>query len=199
MIKAIFLDFEGVITARWNILHGVIFKDLEGEITYEEMDQRYQLAKVGKITFAQFIKGIPKNKWKSFEKYVKYRKGSKSALVKLSKKYPLYIASNHIPGFFEREMWLLEAKKYFKKVFASHKMGLAKPNPEFYLAMLKKTGLKAEECLFVDDAKRNLEAAKKLGFVTVWMDNKSEDKRNNTPYLPDLTITDLRELEKSIK
>lgn len=50
--------------------------------------------------------------------------------------------------------------------------GFAKPQPESYEYVLNKAGLKAEDCLFIDDSKNNVEAAKKCGikgvFHTSW-------------------------------
>ena len=39
-----------------------------------------------------------------------------------------------------------------------------KPDPRFYQILLSRYGLKAEECLFLDDREENLSAAQKLGF-----------------------------------
>ena len=201
MTKAIFLDFEGVVTSQWNIIHGVIFSELKGYITMEELDRRYHLAKLGKMPFEEFVRGIPEEKWRAFAKHVLYRKGSKEALEGLKRegKYALYLASNHIPGFFEEEIALLGAKKYFKGLFASHELGAAKPDSEFFEKMLEKAGLEAKDCVFVDDAKKNLETAKEMGFTTVWMDNGNDDKRNDTPFRPDFSIRDLRDLDKALQ
>ena len=201
MVKAIFLDFEGVVTKNWNILHGVLFPTLQEYVTMEELDRRYGQAKVGKMTFEEFVEGIPEEKWRAFAKHVLYREGSREALEALKRegKCDLYLASNHVPGFFEKEIGLMGCKKYFKGIFVSHEMGSAKPDREFFERMLKETGLRAKDCVFVDDAKRNLEAAKRLGFMTVWMDNENDDKRNNVPFRPDARITDLRELEGLIR
>ena len=199
MVKAIFIDFEGVVTARWNIFHGIMFEtSLKHYMTMEEMEKRYAKARVGKLSFEEFLKGVPASEHYSFLEHVKYRRGSREALKILRKKWALYIASNHVSGFFEKEIEQLGAKRYFRKLFASHLMGKAKPDRAFFEQMLKETGLKADECVFVDDAKRNLEAAKKLGFVTVWMNNECDDKRNKTLFKPDFEIKDLRELEKLI-
>ena len=39
-----------------------------------------------------------------------------------------------------------------------------KPDPRFYQILLSRYGLKADECLFLDDREENLAAAQKLGF-----------------------------------
>ncbi|MBN1243115.1 MAG: HAD family phosphatase [Spirochaetales bacterium] len=44
--------------------------------------------------------------------------------------------------------------------------GLAKPDPAIYRLFLERYGWRAEDTLFVDDARRNVEAAAALGFST---------------------------------
>jgi 2-haloacid dehalogenase len=46
----------------------------------------------------------------------------------------------------------------------SYELGIVKPNPEIFTALLTKFDLRAEECLFVDDNRANIDAAKQLGF-----------------------------------
>jgi epoxide hydrolase-like predicted phosphatase len=60
--------------------------------------------------------------------------------------------------------YLLERGYYdvFDAVFASNKMGVSKPNPDFYRYILNDEGIKPEDALFVDDCEINVSAAKKL-------------------------------------
>ncbi|MDR1636112.1 MAG: HAD family phosphatase [Treponema sp.] len=47
----------------------------------------------------------------------------------------------------------------FDKVYASHLMGIAKPDPAFYEYILKAEGIKAVEAFFTDDMAENVNAA----------------------------------------
>jgi len=60
--------------------------------------------------------------------------------------------------------YLLERGYYdvFDAVFASNKMGVSKPNPDFYRFILNNEGIKPEDALFVDDSEINVSAAKNL-------------------------------------
>jgi glucose-1-phosphatase len=51
----------------------------------------------------------------------------------------------------------------FDFVYASHLMGRAKPEPEFWLDILKKEGVAPERAFFTDDYPENVEAAARLG------------------------------------
>ena len=48
-------------------------------------------------------------------------------------------------------------------VYASHLMGFAKPEPEFWLAILEAEGVAPGRAFFVDDYPENVEAARSLG------------------------------------
>ena len=51
----------------------------------------------------------------------------------------------------------------FDAVYASHLMGLAKPDPAFYTYILDQEGCSPEQAVFIDDFPTNVEAAGKLG------------------------------------
>lgn len=55
----------------------------------------------------------------------------------------------------------------FDDVVCSAIVGLAKPDPAIYLLAAERLGVPPEECLFVDDASRNVEAAAALGMTAV--------------------------------
>jgi putative hydrolase of the HAD superfamily len=51
----------------------------------------------------------------------------------------------------------------FDAVYASHRMGLAKPDPAFYEYILRREGRSAPEAVFTDDLPENVQAAAALG------------------------------------
>jgi len=53
-----------------------------------------------------------------------------------------------------------------QRVYASHLMGRAKPEPEFWLEILREEGVRPEHAFFVDDFSDNIEGAKLLGIET---------------------------------
>lgn len=52
---------------------------------------------------------------------------------------------------------------YFDSLFLSYEMRVCKPDKEIYLKALAADGMKAAECLFVDDSRKNTDAAAALG------------------------------------
>jgi HAD superfamily hydrolase (TIGR01509 family) len=51
----------------------------------------------------------------------------------------------------------------FDRVYASHLLGLAKPDGAFWLRILREEGVRADRAFFVDDYPENVEAAAELG------------------------------------
>ena len=54
--------------------------------------------------------------------------------------------------------------------------GVTKPDLRIYQILLDRYGLKAEECLFVDDRLENVEAARALGMQGIVFKNCEETK-----------------------
>jgi putative hydrolase of the HAD superfamily len=52
----------------------------------------------------------------------------------------------------------------FDRVYASHLMGLAKPDPAFYAYILNAEGIQSGEAFFTDDVAENVNVASALGF-----------------------------------
>ena len=56
----------------------------------------------------------------------------------------------------------------------SYEVKLIKPEREIYEMLLSRYDLKAEECVFVDDRKRNCEGAEKVGIKAILFENKEQ-------------------------
>jgi putative hydrolase of the HAD superfamily len=54
----------------------------------------------------------------------------------------------------------------FDVVYASHIMGIIKPDPAFWTYILEREKVSPEEAFFVDDLEENIRAAEKLGLKT---------------------------------
>ena len=55
----------------------------------------------------------------------------------------------------------------FHKVYASHLMGVAKPDARFWEIILEEEGVKPEEAVFIDDFHDNVDAAASLGIRSI--------------------------------
>ena len=86
-------------------------------------------------------------------------------LQMLSQKYRLFLLTNtdeiHI-AYFEESVGMsfyTDFYRCFEKVFYSYEMGMRKPQPEIYKAILNQYDLKPKNVLCVDDKKENTDAA----------------------------------------
>ena len=108
--------------------------------------------------WCSFLTGIPNEKL--------------DLLVALRQKYRVLMLSNtnsiHIryckENYFTREGRSMS--DCFDKCYFSYEMHMAKPDAEIFEALLADSDLQAEECLFLDDGKLNIETAKSLHFKT---------------------------------
>ena len=87
-------------------------------------------------------------------------------LVKAMKEAGLhvYYLSNYSKKAYDECAGSLEFMPYMDGGLVSFLAGRTKPDPEMYRMFLLKYGLRADECVFIDDTEENVEAAKALGF-----------------------------------
>ena len=94
-------------------------------------------------------------------------------LKRLAEKYDVYMLSNNNPICTPRaEVMFEEAgfsmKTDFKKCYISYQMKMLKPSAEFYKAVVADIGLPADQMLFIDDSKTNVQASVDAGLPAVW-------------------------------
>ena len=79
----------------------------------------------------------------------------------------------------EAETYPLRRERYpflraFDGVVVSSAEGVIKPDPEIFRRLLERFGLAADATVMVDDAPRNIDAAARLGMVTVRFDSPEQ-------------------------
>ena len=82
----------------------------------------------------------------------------------LKSKYRLFLLSNTNVIHWEPYAHRLEG--CFEKMFLSYEMHLVKPDAEIFREVLRQTGIRAEETLFIDDSANNCAGAAALGIHT---------------------------------
>lgn len=75
-----------------------------------------------------------------------------------------YVASNY-PVWIDELRETFGLDRYFEGIYASCYLGVRKPDPAFFTAMLDDLGLPAQRCLFIDDRAGNCEAAAGVGLA----------------------------------
>lgn len=92
------------------------------------------------------------------------------------KGYKIFLLSNagkNQPYYFRKFPY-----SYFNGRCVSAFYGVGKPDKKIYEALLNKYNLKAEECVFTDDVKANVDSAKKLGIKAFVFKNTNKLKKD---------------------
>lgn len=84
--------------------------------------------------------------------------------------YGVYYLSNYSKKAYEECYDTIDFIPYTDGGILSFQELLIKPDPAIYQLLLERFGLRAEECVFIDDTVRNVEAAKELGFYGIVFD-----------------------------
>ncbi len=74
------------------------------------------------------------------------------------------------------ELWRakLPVDEIFETVVDSAFVGCRKPEARIYELTLERIGMRAEQCVFIDDMLPNIEAARELGFVAVHFEDNAQ-------------------------
>ena len=97
----------------------------------------------------------------------------------LSVKYKTFILSNtnaihckHYNKMLNDDLGIRDLDQLVDKAYYSHELDSCKPDAEIYLRMVKDSGIDPRESLFIDDRQENLDAARKLGFKVMLVDEE---------------------------
>ncbi|MBX9689862.1 MAG: HAD family phosphatase [Candidatus Obscuribacterales bacterium] len=85
----------------------------------------------------------------------------------LKEQRPLYLLSNTNEVHYDHLQEQFDVARHFDELILSYKVGSAKPEHPIYHEVLKRSGLSAEHCLFVDDLEANIKAAQEVGLQTI--------------------------------
>ena len=93
-------------------------------------------------------------------------------------KYELFGLTNWSAETFPFALENYDFFKIFKdKIVVSGAEKMIKPDPEIWNILLERYQIKAEESVFIDDNFKNIEAAKKLGFICVHIKENTDLKK----------------------
>ncbi len=92
--------------------------------------------------------------------------------------YGIYLLSN--ASFRQHEYWpRIPVSEFFDGTFISCDHLLVKPQPEIYQKMLQTFGLRAEECVFIDDVPTNVEGATVCGISGIIFHGDARELRGS--------------------
>ena len=144
---------------------GIIGDLEEGMLTAEEFRS---------IVLSESAPGsVPENVDKAFYAILHSISDYKGELLRrLYESYDLYMLSNNNPITMVRAYELFEEAgapidRMFRKCFLSCEMKALKPSEKFYKAVIEQIGIPADQMLFIDDSKANVDGAVAAGLPAV--------------------------------
>lgn len=182
MINAIIFDFGDIFINLEKEASVAAFKKLGLDGPNEELLVLNTEFEKGKVTELEFIEGFQKylphagiedirNAWNTvIGEFPLYRL---EFLQMLTGKYRLFLLTNtdeiHISRFEHKVGMSFSTDFYrcFEKVYYSFEMGMRKPDIDIFNYVIKQNDLSPKRTLFIDDTKKNTDAATQAG-LQVW-------------------------------
>jgi putative hydrolase of the HAD superfamily len=185
MIKNILFDFGGVIInidpysviyelAKLGVDNGM---ELHLHLKEQKAYSRLEKSEISPAEFRDMVRGFTgkalsdeeiDHAWNSIIKDIPQHRID--LLERLKMNYRIFLLSNSNSIHYEyynqyvRKNFNYESlDSIFDRAWYSFRMGLYKPDPKIFKAVLKEGGLIAGETLFIDDNEKNVVAAKKVG------------------------------------
>ena len=190
-IKGIIFDLDGVLVDTKNIhfqaLNEALKKISNIEISYNDHLKYYDglpsltklkiLNEEGKVKKKDNLKILrikQKLTLKLLKKNIKFNTKIYNAILNLSKKYQLCIATNAVRDTLNICLEKLRIKKFISFSFSNEDVNKKKPHPEIYLKCLIKMGLKPAETLIFEDSHHGVLAAQDSGCILYTVKNISD-------------------------
>ncbi len=93
--------------------------------------------------------------------------GTLALLTRLARRYPLYLLSNTNEIHFGYVRGTVAALRLFTQCVLSYEVGALKPDPIIYQEVLRRVGLPAAACVFIDDRPGHVEGAVRVGMHAI--------------------------------
>lgn len=168
------IDFERVF-ARWAALAGCDAAPLRETFSHDEPYRRHERGEIDGAAYFASLRGSLGvelddaellDGWNAI--YIAEMPGIRELLKRVAPKIPIYAFTNtngaHAAHYGPR---FAPALAHFRKVFASHEMGLRKPEPAAFAHVVREIGVPADRILFFDDTLGHVEAARACGLQAV--------------------------------
>jgi len=173
MVNTIIIDFGGVLGTDADTIfivalsrHGISKKTAE-----RIWDKHWHRMGIGKECVSSIWKTVKKMTSSDIKKVIADYNNMVNVnrdMIKLCKKmkrkgYKMGVLANETFDWMDIKREKGKLEEVFDVVFSSADLQSLKPDKKAYLKIMKELDAKPEETLFIDDKKRNIEAAKALG------------------------------------
>lgn len=163
----------------WNVSPEEVYgqfksADLEafwhGKITEDEFWKRIITENNWKFSVAE-IKKLVRDNFKEIE-------GTRTIIEKLKKMgFQLGLLSVHSKEWVKHCEDKFDYHKLFNSVVYSFEIEVCKPDKKSYEHIIQKLRVSPEECLFIDDSKRNIDSAREMGINVIHFKDPNQLKK----------------------
>lgn len=204
MIKAVIFDMDGVISDT-----NFLLADIERELLKKHQvnlatkdisadfagmkDEEFFKAVIKDISDKE-VKILVEEKWRLLLQkspgQIKAIAGIKELVANLYKNnFKLAVASASRQSFIELVLKELDIREKFDILLSAEEVAKGKPSPDIFLLAAKKLGIKAVECLVIEDGHNGMLAAQAANMKCIGLKSEVEDK-----YPTDIVVSSLDQI-----
>ena len=195
-MKAIILDMYGVIVKQTGDDFVPYVQQTFPNLNPEEIRKPWDKAIIGELTSLEIweaigFQGDLEKIEKDYLDTIELNDGLLDFVKSVRMKYKLAIISNDSSGWSRYLREKFNINQYFDVISISGDLKIRKPDERIFRLTIEKLAVKAEECLYVDDRRGYLGAAKKVGMNTILLNSR------NVPYEGDV-VNNFEELMNKV-
>lgn len=184
-MKAIVLDMYGVIVKQTGDDFVPYVQKTFPNLNPEEIRRPWDKAGMGEMTSLELwaalgFQGDIEKIEKDYLDTIELNDGFLDFVKAVRKKYKLAIISNDTSRWSQYLREKLNINQYFDVISISGDLKIRKPDERIFQLTIDKLAVKAAECLYIDDRRGYLGAAKKVGMNTVLFNSRG------VPYVGDV-------------
>ena len=177
-MKAVVLDMYGVIVKQTGDDFVPYVQKTFPNITADEIYAHWFRANMGEISSIEVWKAIGfqgdvEKIEKEYLDTIELTDGFVEFVEKAKAKYKLAILSNDSSRWSRYLREKFDINRYFDVISISGDLRVKKPDVRIFLLTLEKLGVNAEDCIYVDDRRRNLGAANKVGMNPILFNSRN--------------------------
>lgn len=184
-MKAILLDMYGVIVKQTGDDFVPYIRQFFPDIEPEEIYDSWFRADVGEISSLKIWEAIGfEGDWEAVEKAyldtIELNDGFMEFVTAARNRYKLAVVSNDTSRWSRYLREKFDINKYFDVISISGDLGIRKPDERIFLLTAEKLGCSADDCIYIDDRRKNLNAAARLGMRPILLNSRNVEYDGTT-------------------
>lgn len=184
-MKAILLDMYGVIVKQTGDDFVPYIRQFFPDIEPEEIYDSWFRADVGEISSLKIweaigFEGDLEAVEKAYLDTIELNDGFMEFVTAARNRYKLAVVSNDTSRWSRYLREKFDINKYFDVISISGDLGIRKPDERIFLLTAEKLGCSADDCIYIDDRRKNLNAAARLGMRPILLNSRNVEYDGTT-------------------